>query len=131
MRIIRLAALVVGLFLVTLAMRPASQGVTFQKGEDRIDVLVDGKPFTTYYYAASQPRPFFHPLRSADGRVITRGYPMIANAPGEEKDHDHPHHRSCWFTHGDVDGVDYWGEAGKVPRRIVNRSVDMKKDGRK
>ena len=31
------------------------------------------------------------------GDPYTRAYPM-ENVPGE--DHDHPHQRSCWFTHG-------------------------------
>ena len=27
-----------------------------------------------------------------------------------DEDHDHPHQRSCWFTHGNVNGVDFWSE---------------------
>ena len=26
------------------------------------------------------------------------------------EDHDHPHQRSFWFTHGNVNGVDFWSE---------------------
>jgi hypothetical protein len=36
---------------------------------------------------------------------MTRAYPM-AEQPGERKDHQH--HRSLWFTHGDVNGLSYW-----------------------
>jgi hypothetical protein len=32
----------------------------------------------------------------------------MKNAPNEE--HDHPHHRSLWFTHGSVNGRDFWSE---------------------
>ena len=42
---------------------------------------------------------------------MTRDYPMRDRA-GEKK--DHPHQRSLWFTHGDVNGVDFWAEQGKV-----------------
>jgi hypothetical protein len=119
------------LALAAAPLHPASDGVTFQKGDNTIDVMIDGKPFTTYYHAADLPRPFFHPLRSAGGRVITRGFPMIKDAPAEAKDRDHPHHRSFWFTHGDVDGVDYWGENAKVQGRIVHRSVDSMKAGKR
>ncbi len=119
-----LAAGVVVLFLV-VALQSATSGVTFQKGEGKIDVLIDGKPFTTYFYSSDLPRPYFHPLRGADGTVVTRGYPMIPDVPGEEKDRDHKHHRSCWVSYGDVDGVDYWSsETAKVPGRIIHRSVD-------
>lgn len=111
--------------LLVVGLQGSPSGVTFQKADGKIDVLVDGKPFTTYFFSPDLPRPYFHPLRSADGTVITRGFPMISNAPGEEKDRDHPHHKSCWVSYGDVDGVDYWSsETAKVPGHIVNRSVD-------
>ncbi|PYV19327.1 MAG: hypothetical protein DMG07_02115 [Acidobacteria bacterium] len=131
MRGTAISAALGALLLVAARVHPASTGVTFEKGDNRIDVNIDGKPFTTYYYASDLPRPFFHPVRAADGRVVTRGFPMIADAPGEAKDRDHPHHRALWFTHGDVDGVDYWGEAAKVQGRIVHRSIDTLSAGKR
>lgn len=130
MRPMRLVLLpILAASLVPLGAAPS--GVTFEKGDNQIEVRIDGKPFTTYFFAPDLPRPFFHPVRAADGRVVTRGYPMLKDVPAEAKDRDHPHHRSLWFTHGDVDGVDYWGEAGKVPGRIVHRSVDQMKEGKR
>ena len=120
---------VVMLSLFSLGLQAGSSRVSFQKAEGRIDVLVEGKPFTSYYFSPDLPRPFFHPLRTADGKVVTRGFPMVPDAPGETKDKDHPHHRSCWFTFGDVDGVDYWGEAAKVQGRIVHHSIDKLEGG--
>lgn len=35
----------------------------------------------------------------------------MKDVPGEK--HDHPHQRSIWFTHGDVNGVDFWSENEK------------------
>lgn len=130
MKIFRLMMVLLALLILCGSIQSAPSGVTFQKGDGRIDVLIDGKPFTAYYFAPELPRPYFHPLRLADGRVITRGFPMIKDAPGEEKDRDHPHHRSCWFTHGDLNGVDYWSaESAKIPGRIVNRSITKVKGG--
>ena len=46
---------------------------------------------------------------------MTRNYPMKPGVAGEAE--DHPHHRSLWFTHGDVNGVSFWHEgpdAGKI-----------------
>ena len=43
-------------------------------------------------------------------RTVTRHFPMN-DVPGETK--DHPHHRSLWFTHGAVNGVDFWTELPK------------------
>jgi hypothetical protein len=44
---------------------------------------------------------------------MTRNYPM-AKVPGEET--DHPHHRSLWFAHGPVNGVDVWTERKNTGR---------------
>lgn len=75
---------------------------------DKIEVLIGGKPFTTYYFGAEAPKPYMHPLRSAEGTIVTRGWPMVKNIPGES--HDHPHHRAMFFAHGDINGIDFWGE---------------------
>ncbi len=132
MRVVRSLLGCFAMLLISSSLRSSPAGVSFQKGENQIDVLIDGKPFTSYFFAPGLPRPYFHPLRAADGRVITRGFPMIKDAPGEEKDRDHPHHRSCWFTHGDVNGVDYWSsESAKIPGHIVNRAITRMKGGNK
>jgi hypothetical protein len=52
---------------------------------------------------------------------MTRSWPM-ADIPGEE--HDHVHHRSLWFSHGLVNGVDFWGETASYkgdPKHPVGR----------
>jgi len=38
---------------------------------------------------------------------MTRTFPMQDN---EAEKTDHPHHRSMWFTHGNVNGIDFWTE---------------------
>jgi hypothetical protein len=42
---------------------------------------------------------------------MTRAYPM--EAAGKFEKSDHPHHRSLWMTHGDVNGTDFWLEGGE------------------
>ena len=54
---------------------------------------------------ASGPKPYIYPLFGPENAKITRCYPM-ADVPGE--DHDHPHQRLLWFTHGNVNGFDFW-----------------------
>ena len=86
----------------------AEQTVEFQQGQDSVAVSIGGKAFTTYYFGADSPKPYLHPLRTAQGTVITRGYPMRKDIPGES--HDHPHHRGLFFAHGNINAVDFWGE---------------------
>ena len=55
----------------------------------RLDVTIDGKPFTSYIYPDDIMKPVLYPLRTADGTLITRGWPMDPR-PGERV--DNPHH---------------------------------------
>lgn len=83
--------------------------VSFHPGEDAVEVRVDGKTFTTFHYAAKWDKPFLHPLRTASGDIVTRRWP-VEQKTGEIE--DHTWHRGLWWTHGDVNGVDYWRELG-------------------
>ena len=46
--------------------------------------------------------PYFYPIYSPSGKIVTRHYPMKKDVAGESQ--DHPHHRGLWFAHGDVNG---------------------------
>ena len=98
----------------------AGSGVEVQdRPGERIDVCIGGQLFTSYYYASSYARPFFYPLIGPHGDSVTRHYPM-QELPDER--HDHPHHRSLWVAHGDVNGVDNWSEL-EGHGRILQREV--------
>ncbi|MFO1452504.1 MAG: PmoA family protein [Opitutaceae bacterium] len=104
--------------LVSSHVQAATQSkVTLSQLPDRVRVEVDGRLFTEYRFGPDAPKPFFHPILSADGTQLTRDFPM-ANVPGEEQ--DHPHHRSLWFAHGSVNQVDFWLEKPGITGRIVH-----------
>jgi hypothetical protein len=92
------------LFVLVLAFPLAAQ-VGFERTGDNVQVTIDGHPFTTLYAGKEAPKPYLHPLRSASGKQITRGYPM---EPREGDPKDHQHHRGLWYTHGDINGTDFW-----------------------
>ncbi len=95
-----------GLLFLVCAAAPLAAQVAMTKGDGKIDIQVDGKPFTSFYYSgADVPKPYLHPLVTPTGKRVTRMYPM-ADVPGETR--DHKHHRGLWYTHGDVNGVDFW-----------------------
>ena len=100
--------LVLALLLSYASLAAADETVKFQKHADSVEVLIGGKAFTTYYFGPNSPKPYMSPLRSAQGTVVTRGFPMRTDIPGER--HDHPHHRALFFAHGDINGIDFWGE---------------------
>jgi hypothetical protein len=91
------------------------------RADDRVRIELGGQLFTEYIFKGA-PKPYLYPVLAADGTQLNRDFPMKKDTEGE--DHDHPHHRSIFFTHGDVNGFDFWGEGGG-PRQgtIVNDSV--------
>lgn len=83
----------------------AGQGQVKLARDDRvIRVEIDGKPFTTYYYADGKGRayvrPFFYPVLASDGTEVTSDQVTSGG--------DHPHHRSLWVAQGNVNGADHW-----------------------
>jgi hypothetical protein len=92
---------------------PAWSDVAFKDHPDRVEIEIGGKPYSAFYFGPETMKPYLHPLRTADGMVVTRMYPM-EQVEGEA--HDHPHHQGVWFTHGMVNGYDFWGNAKPGPK---------------
>ena len=117
------------------AMLPlAAQVKITQQGNQKISVEIDGKPFTEFWIGPETNKPYLAPIRTASGKIVTRGFPMQTDIPGEA--HDHPHHRGLWFTHGDVNGYDFWGNedsqtgAGKGKGKVVLKKVNKVTSGK-
>jgi hypothetical protein len=108
-----LAPIVAALAAVAVDTQPAPRiHVAADAVAPRVDVTIDGKPFTSYVFERAQKKPFLYPLRTASGTVVTRGYP-IEPRPFERT--DHPHHIGLWFNYGDVNGLDFWNNSDAVP----------------
>ena len=115
---IRAAILCAAIAVGTLA---AAAEVRLERRDGRIDVTVDGKPFTAYVFAG-HPKPILFPVIGPGGAAMTRSWPLVDDVAGEP--HDHPHHESIWFMHGAVNGVDFWAahpQAVKAVHRDDNR----------
>lgn len=101
--------------------------------KQRVDVFVDGQPFTSYIYPTTLKKPVLFPLRSAKGTLVTRGFPLEPRA-GERV--DHPHHVGLWFNYGDVNGIDFWNNSDAIkpadrPKMgtIVHKAVSAVRSG--
>ncbi|HUZ46487.1 MAG TPA: PmoA family protein [Terriglobia bacterium] len=91
----------------------AREAVQLTRHGDHISVEIGGRPFTTYDFSPKVAKPYLMPLRSAQGTIITRGFPIGNTVPAAHQ-HDHnlePHQRPMYFGHGNIDGIDFWGEA--------------------
>ena len=96
--------------------------------QKRIDILVDGKLFTSYVYSDTIPvlkKTVLYPIIAANGAAITRGYPLQPKA-GERV--DHPHHIGAWFNYGDVNGLDFWNNSDAIPSDRKNEMGSIKHD---
>jgi hypothetical protein len=111
------ASIVLGVLVgVAATARGAESGarvdVQPRVAERRVDVTVDGKPFTSYAWPERVAKPVLYPIRTARGTIVTRGFPLDPR-PGERV--DHPHQVGFWLNFGDVDGVDFWGNSEAIP----------------
>src|SRR5262245_5311530 len=96
-------------------------GVNIEQRDGKLVIGIGGKPFAEYHYQ-NVPRPFLYPVLGPGGEVMTRNWPM-QNLPREE--HDHQHHRSLWFTHGDVNGLDFWSESSNACKIVHDEFMDL------
>ncbi|GAA3993575.1 PmoA family protein [Mucilaginibacter dorajii] len=87
--------------------------VTGSKTDNKVEVLIGGKPFTTFLYPDSLEKPVLYPIRTADGIVVTRGFPLDPK-PGDPT--DHPHHIGLWFNFENLNGLDFWNNSYAIPK---------------
>lgn len=91
------------------------------EAEQRVDIFVDGKLFTSFLYTDTIPnltKPVLFPVIAADGSVVTRGFPL---EPRPNERTDHPHHIGMWFTYGDVNHIDFWGNSAAMPPEMHDK----------
>lgn len=88
----------------------AQDKYTLQEHDGGVRVM-RGDQLVADYLTKSMSKPILWPLMGPGNKPMTRAYPMVADSQDEA--HDHPHHRSLWFTHGGVNGTDFWLEGGE------------------
>ncbi len=106
-----------------------------EKDNNRINVLIGNKPFTSFFYPDTLEKPVLYPIYAANGTVVTRGYPLNPQ-PGDPT--DHPHHIGTWLNFENVNGLDFWNNSFAIPAEKkknygwIKTNQDVKtKDGTK
>jgi len=132
-----LLLVIVAVFLRSLVFagpRPSDR-VTVSVNEQarRVDISIDGQPFTSYIWPTTLKKPVLYPLHTAKGTVVTRGFPL-EQRPGERV--DHPHHAGLWFNYENVNGIDFWNNSDAIKTEnapkmgtILHRAVVSAKSG--
>jgi len=83
--------------------------------EKQVDVLINGKLFTSYCWYDNVFKPILYPVCTSAGTIITRGFPL---KPREGERSDHAHQIGIWLNYGNVNGYDFWDNGvsgGKDP----------------
>ena len=85
--------------------------VVADEAHQRVDITIDGTPFTSYVWPSTLKKPVLFPLITSGGIDVVRGFPL-APRPGERV--DHPHHAGIWFNYGNVNGFDFWNNSEAI-----------------
>lgn len=89
------------------------------EADHQASFIVDGGERLRWHFGPNYPRPFFYPLVGPSGAVLTRmGHPGAPN---------HDHHRSIWFAHEKVLGINFWSD--NTPARIRQKQWLAYQDG--
>jgi len=100
----------------------SKEGVTITQLDDRLRIEINGKLFTEYHFK-NATRPYLYPILGPDDLPMTRDWPM---KEAENEERDHKHHRSLWFDHGEMNGVDFWSEEPRAGKTIHDEFTEIK-----
>jgi len=110
---VALLSVVVSVLSGSMAAAQEAQ-VRASKSSDRVDVVVDGRLFTSYRFARDQKYPYFWPVNGpASGASVTTETSM-----------PYPHHHSLFFGCDRVNGGNYWQE-GNERGQILSSGPDV------
>ncbi len=96
--------------LLAIGITGTGYGAHFeiQRKDGAVAIKIDGQLFTRYVLESNEGgQPYFWPLNGPGGEPMSRGFPMENS--GKEST-DHPHHRSMFFGHQAIGGVNFWHE---------------------
>jgi hypothetical protein len=113
--------LIISVLFSSCGTHSSGPAVSFieNKPEKKVDVMINGKLFTSYCWSDNVMKPYLYPILTSSGTAITRGFPLN---PRPFETTDHPHHIGCWLNYGDVNGVDFWSNLGKA---MPNQDTSM------
>ena len=109
----KIPGLVVCLLFCYATQAQKKQNVEVVRETDgKINILINKKPFTSFLFPDTMEKPVLYPVHAANGTVVTRGFPLN---PSPDDPTDHPHHIGIWFTHENVNGLDFWNNSYAIP----------------
>jgi len=114
-RIMKKIALILAVLIlaVTVLAGQTKPKVEFVKGDDKIDVMIGGKLFTSYLFGDELPKPVLVPVRTPSGIEVSRRHPLVELEGGTD---GHLHHVGIFFTVDGVNGTRFWNNVKPPPQ---------------
>jgi hypothetical protein len=90
----------------------AAEGFNVQRREHSLSISWQNRAAAEYVFRDPQtPRSYFTRLHTADGIQVTRNHPPVKGVDATDHDTLHP---GLWLAFGDLNGIDYWRNKGRV-----------------
>lgn len=112
------------ILLVALLLPPLLEGqaladeppaINFAVNDASVEIFAGEQRLATYVFEDARiKRPFFANVMTLDGRQVTRNHPPIEAIDPTDHDTMHP---GIWLAFGDIEGVDFWRNKGRVVQK--------------
>jgi hypothetical protein len=96
---------------LALTVNAAEPVVKLTKQDHTVAVTIDGQDFTTFHTDPKWKKPYFSPVKTSAGSIITR--------PIEATQKEHPHHKGIWVAIDEVNGNKFWREEDTIQNTQV------------
>ncbi|MDH4239266.1 MAG: PmoA family protein [Phycisphaerae bacterium] len=106
-------ALSLCMFVVPVLAEQTKPNVQLIEGNNKVDVMIAGKLFTSYVYGSKMTKPVLVPVRTPSGVEVNRKHPLTE---AEGASADHSHHVGIFFAVDKVNGTDFWRNSSPPPQ---------------
>jgi len=106
-------ALFLCMFVVPALAGQTKPSVKLVKGDNKVDVMISGKLFTSYIYGSKLTKPVLVPVRTPSGIEVNRRHPLTEI---EGASNDHSHHVGIFFAVDNVNGTEFWRNTSLSPQ---------------
>ena len=106
-------ALSICVFVVPVLAEQTKPNVQLIEGNNKVDVMIGGKLFTSYLYGSKMTKPVLVPIRTPSGVEVNRRHPLTE---AEGASDDHSHHVGIFFAVDQVNGTNFWRNASPPPQ---------------
>ncbi len=105
--------LLIFMFIVPVLAKETKPNVRLIQGDNKVDVIIGGKLFTSYVYGDKLTKPVMVPIRTPSGIEVNRRHPLTEI---EGASNDHSHHVGIFFAVDKVNGTNFWRNTSPPPQ---------------